>query len=76
MLDNERLHLVIRRWSLLGIWLPLVFAPRVLAYECVNEGLFRFHVGIILPLFGPLVRYRGWLALITKPDDGADSFDR
>jgi hypothetical protein len=41
--------------------MPLALAPRIDAYEYVEDGRFRFHVGISHPLTGLIVRYRGWL---------------
>jgi uncharacterized protein DUF4166 len=52
---------VMRRWSLFGLPLPLVLAPRIDAYEFVEAGRFRFHVEISHPLTGLIVHYRGWL---------------
>jgi hypothetical protein len=59
--EGERMRLVMRRWSLLGLPMPLALAPRIDAYEYVEDGRFRFHVGISHPLTGLIVRYRGWL---------------
>jgi hypothetical protein len=59
--EGERLTLVLRRWSLFGVPLPLWLAPRSEAFEHVQDGRFHFHVEIGLPLVGRLVRYRGWL---------------
>ena len=42
--------------------LPPPLAPRVDAYEFVDNGRFRFHIEIRQPLAGLIVRYRGWLA--------------
>ena len=41
-----------RRWSLLGLSLPLTLAPRIDACEYVEDGRFRFHVEISHPLAG------------------------
>jgi hypothetical protein len=62
VLDGERLRLLVRRWTLLGVPLPMAFAPRVDSYETVVDGRFRFHVEIGHPLLGLIVRYAGWLA--------------
>ena len=59
--ETGRLTLVLRRWSFLGMPLPLVLAPRSNSYEFVDEGRFHFHVELKLPLAGLIVRYRGWL---------------
>ncbi|MGX5800933.1 DUF4166 domain-containing protein [Bradyrhizobium sp. Arg314] len=61
VLDDNRLRLVPRRWSFLGLPLPMWLCPRSNAYETVEDGRFRFHVEISHPVVGPIVRYRGWL---------------
>jgi hypothetical protein len=43
--------------------MPKASAPRLDAYETVVEGRFCFHVAIAHPLVGPVVAYRGFLAL-------------
>lgn len=58
---KDRLSLVLRRWSFLGLPLPMWLCPRSNAYETVEDGRFRFHVGISHPVVGLIVRYRGWL---------------
>src|SRR3954468_4299511 len=62
VVDGERLRLVLRRWSLMGIPMPLALAPRIDACEFVASGCFGFLVEIRHPLVGLIVRYRGWLA--------------
>jgi hypothetical protein len=59
--EGDRMRLVLRRWSMLGIPLPLFLAPRSNAYEFAQGGRFHFHVEIGHPLMGPIVGYRGWL---------------
>ena len=61
VVDGSRLRLIVRRWSVLGIPLPLWLAPRGDSWEHEEEGRFRFHVEIAHPLTGLIVRYRGWL---------------
>lgn len=61
VVENARLSLVLRRWSALGVPLPLWLCPTATSYETVEEGRFRFHVEIAHPLAGLIVRYRGWL---------------
>lgn len=58
---GSRLTLILRRWSMLGIPMPMWLAPRADAYETEDGGRFHFHVEITLPLAGLIVRYRGWL---------------
>ena len=50
--DGVRLTLALRRWSVLGIALPMWLCPRSAAYETVEDGRFRFHVEISHPLTG------------------------
>ncbi len=59
--EADRLRLMLRHWTLLGIPMPLALAPRIDAYESVTDGRFRFHVAIAHPLVGLIVRYSGWL---------------
>jgi hypothetical protein len=59
--EEGRLTLVPRRWSIFGIPLPLALGPRGEAYESAKDGRFNFDVEIRLPLGGLLIRYRGWL---------------
>jgi hypothetical protein len=61
VVDRERLRLIPRRWSMLGIPLPRALAPRGDTYEYAEEGRFCFHVEIALPLIGLIVRYQGYL---------------
>jgi hypothetical protein len=62
VIEGERLRLVMRRWTVFGVPLPLALAPRSDTYEHVEGGRFCFHVEISHPLTGLIVRYRGWLA--------------
>ena len=61
VVESGRLSLVLRRWSFLGLPLPMWLCPRSASYERVEDGRFRFHVEISHPLTGLIVRYRGWL---------------
>jgi hypothetical protein len=61
--DEDRLRLVLRRWSFLGVPLPMWLAPRGDSHEHADQGRFNFHVEIGHPLMGLIVRYRGWLTL-------------
>jgi hypothetical protein len=61
LVEDARLHFVLRGWSLLGVRLAGWLAPRSLAFESQEDNLFHFHVEISLPLVGLLVRYRGQL---------------
>lgn len=61
VVDDGRLRLIVRGWSLFGIPLPRALAPFGDSYEFVEDGRFNFHVEISHPLTGLIVRYRGWL---------------
>lgn len=56
-----RMSLVIRRFSVLGIPLPLWLGPTTAAHEEIVDGRFHFDVEIGHPLTGMIVLYRGWL---------------
>ena len=59
--EAGRMRLVVRRWSLFGIPMPLALAPRGNSYEFAEDGRFHFHVEIRHPFTGFIVGYRGWL---------------
>ena len=61
VVDEGRLHLEPRNWSLFGLPLPRAFGPRAKAYETVVDARFGFHVEISHPFTGLIVRYSGWL---------------
>jgi hypothetical protein len=61
--DAQGLTMVMRRWSVLRIPLPLALAPRTVAREWAEDGRFHFDVPIALPLIGPVIHYRGWLMM-------------
>jgi hypothetical protein len=61
VLDDGRLRLIVRRWSVLGIPLPLFLAPGGDSYEYAADGRFHFHVEIGHRWTGPIVGYQGWL---------------
>jgi Domain of unknown function (DUF4166)/Saccharopine dehydrogenase NADP binding domain len=59
--DQQKLHLIIRNWSLFGIPLPLFLAPKCETYEHSIDGVFHFYIHISHPLTGLIVRYQGHL---------------
>ena len=61
IVDEDRLRLVLRGWSLFGLPLPRILALRIAAHESAPDGCFHFDVEIAHPLVGLIVRYRGWL---------------
>jgi Domain of unknown function (DUF4166)/Saccharopine dehydrogenase NADP binding domain len=63
VVDGAKLSLVVRRWSLWGLALPLFLAPGGDSYEMVIDDRFHFHVEIRHRLIGLIVSYRGWLEI-------------
>jgi hypothetical protein len=61
VVDGATLRYVIRRWTLLGVPLPLLLGPRSVASESAEDGRFHFDVEIRHFLIGVVVHYRGWL---------------
>jgi hypothetical protein len=63
LVEGAKLRLVVRRWSLWGVPLPLILAPGGDSYETVIDDRFHFHVEIRHRLIGLIVSYRGWLEI-------------
>jgi predicted dinucleotide-binding enzyme len=63
--ENGGLSMVLRRWSVLGLPMPLALGPQIKAREWEEAGRFHLDVAVSLPIAGLVVRYRGWLA---QPD--------
>ena len=61
VVSDERLSLVLRRWSIFGLPLPMWLCPRSESYESAEQERFNFHVRISHPLTGLIIRYDGWL---------------
>jgi hypothetical protein len=59
--DGHGLEMRLKRWSLLGVPLPLKLAPGIVAREWQEGERFHFDVAVSLPVVGPVVHYRGWL---------------
>jgi hypothetical protein len=62
VIDGDRLRLVLRRWTVFGLPLPLWLAPGGEAYERADDDRFYFHVDLAHRFTGPIVCYRGWLS--------------
>lgn len=60
-------RMVLRHWWCGPLPLPLGLAPRIAATETDQGGRFGFDIRIALPLFGPLIAYRGSLVLVAEP---------
>lgn len=61
LLDGDKLRYCPRRWSLLGIPMPLQLNPVGEVYETHVGDSFVFHVEIRLPVIGHIVTYHGML---------------
>lgn len=62
VVDGDRLVLVPRRWSFLGIPMPRFLLPNGSSFEREQAGQFYFDVEITAPLIGRIVAYRGTLS--------------
>ncbi|WP_428630851.1 DUF4166 domain-containing protein [Sphingopyxis sp.] len=61
VVEGDRLTLVPRRWSLLGIPMPGWLMPTGPSFETDVDGKFQFNVEIAMPLIGLIVAYKGVL---------------
>lgn len=64
VVDGDRLNLVPRRWSVVGLPLPKFLLPRGISFETQREGRFCFDVTIALPIVGHIVSYQGSLSRV------------
>lgn len=64
--DSSGLRMVMAKWTVFGIPLPLSLAPQSLASETGDQGEFHFDVSITLPLIGLIVHYTGRLNLLSN----------
>jgi len=62
--NEAGLTMVMRKWSIFGIPMPLLLAPRSEAREWAEDDDFCFDVPIALPLIGDVVHYKGRLRKI------------
>ena len=62
VVENGRLTLIPRAWSVLGIPMPSLLLPRGNSFEAESDGQFRFDVTISVPWIGLIVAYRGTLS--------------
>src|SRR5262249_48187440 len=61
VVKDDRLTLIPRRWSFLGIPMPGRLLPGGTSFESEQDGDFRFDVEVSSPLTGLIVGYRGSL---------------
>ena len=74
--DDDRLNLVMRGWSFLGLPLPHSLMPSGDSYEYAKDNRFCFDVEVRLPLAGFVIRYRGYLRSARAPLSGRADADR
>jgi NAD(P)-dependent dehydrogenase (short-subunit alcohol dehydrogenase family) len=74
--DDHGLSMVMRRWWVGPLRLPLALAPRSVATEWEEGGRFHFDVPIALPVIGRIVHYRGWLEPVapSQRDNSSQEF--
>lgn len=65
VVDGDRLYLVPRHGSCLGIPLPRFLLPKGDSYETETDGRFRLDVQIAAPLVGLILSYTGTLAITS-----------
>jgi hypothetical protein len=68
--EGARLRLVLRRWSVFGVPLPLRLGPWSNSFETAEDERFRFSVEIGHRLVGLIVSYKGWLRPATSRSVG------
>ncbi len=56
-------------WRVLGarigaVPVPVRLFPQSRAYKRIEDGRYRFHVGFVMPVLGPLLSYSGLLAVV------------
>lgn len=64
VVEEDRLLLIPRRWTMLGLPMPKVLLPGGNSFETEKNGQFHFDVEIRAPVAGLIVAYKGWLAPI------------
>jgi len=62
--DEAGLTMVMRKWSIFGVRMPLILAPRSEVREWAESDDFCFDVPIALPLIGDVIHYKGRLSRI------------
>ena len=61
VVEDGKLFLIPRRWSLFGIPLPRRLLPNGTSFETIKDGQFHFNVEIRAPIIGLIVAYAGLL---------------
>jgi len=61
LVEDGKMVLKTKGWSVFGITLPRFLVPGGEVYEHDADGRFNFHVDLVAPLIGRMVKYEGWL---------------
>ncbi|MCP5073610.1 MAG: DUF4166 domain-containing protein [Rhodobacteraceae bacterium] len=61
VVKDDRLCLIPRRWSVLGLPMPKFLLPGGKSFERERDGVFQFDVTVRTPVAGLIVAYQGWL---------------
>jgi hypothetical protein len=64
--EPSSLRLVVKRWSVAGIPMPLALAPRGEIVEFDDDGKYGFRIDVSSPLTGPVVFYEGLLEPVRR----------
>ena len=67
IVEASRLYLVPKAMTFFGVPLPKFLLPHGETYEKQHAGIFHFHVDIIAPIIGRLVKYEGHLEQLKTP---------
>jgi Domain of unknown function (DUF4166)/Saccharopine dehydrogenase NADP binding domain len=65
VVEGDRLFLIPRRWSCLGMPLPRIFLPSGQSFETERHKSFCFDVEIAAPFLGLIVAYKGSLTQVS-----------
>lgn len=65
IIKDDKLYLIPKRWTCLGLPLPRFLLPKGDSFETAQGDHFCFDVGIEAPLIGLIVAYRGTLKQVS-----------
>jgi hypothetical protein len=66
VVQDDRLYLIPRRWSVFGLPLPKFLLPSGASFEAEVDGRFQFDVEISAPVVGLIASYQGRLELCAE----------
>ena len=66
VVKDDRLYLIPRRWSFLGVPMPGFLLPAGTSFEHAENGQFHFDVEMRVPLIGLIAGYRGTLSKVLR----------